>query len=42
MEDYTGGEAGAVLASLEARGVLRAEGAEELLARLSQDEPDRD
>ncbi|MDN5341052.1 MAG: cobalamin transport system ATP-binding protein [Euryarchaeota archaeon] len=42
MEDYTGGEAGAVLASLEARGALRVEGAEELLARLSQEGSGRD
>ncbi|MDN7013920.1 ABC transporter ATP-binding protein [Methanoculleus sp. FWC-SCC3] len=42
MEDYTGGEFGAMLANLEARGALRVEGAEELLARLSQDGSDRD
>ncbi|MDD3857153.1 MAG: ABC transporter ATP-binding protein [Methanoculleus sp.] len=42
MEDYTGGEAGAVLTELEARGALRVEGAEGLLARLSRDGPDRD
>jgi iron complex transport system ATP-binding protein len=42
MEDYTGGEAGAVLTELEARGALRVEGAEGLLARLSRDSPDRD
>ncbi|MDD3070996.1 MAG: ABC transporter ATP-binding protein [Methanoculleus horonobensis] len=42
MEDYTGGEAGEVLANLEARGALRVEGAEELLARLSRGDPDRD
>ncbi len=36
MEDYTGGEAAAVLADLETRGALRVEEAEELLARLSQ------
>ncbi|KDE54994.1 ABC transporter ATP-binding protein [Methanoculleus sp. MH98A] len=42
MEDCTGGEAGAVLANLEARGALRVEGAEELLARLSRDGSDRD
>ncbi len=40
MEDYTGGEAGAVLTELEARGALRIEGAEELLARFSGDGPD--
>ena len=40
MEDYTGGEAGAVLTELEARGALRVEGAEELLARFSGDGPD--
>ncbi|WP_292363997.1 ABC transporter ATP-binding protein, partial [Methanoculleus sp. UBA208] len=40
MEDYTGGEAGAVLTELETRGALRVEGAEELLARLSRDGSD--
>ncbi len=36
MEDYTGGEAGAVLTGLEAHGALQVEGPEELLASLSQ------
>lgn len=41
MEDYTGGDADAVLAELEGRGALRAKGAEELLARLSQERSNR-
>lgn len=41
MEDYTGGEADAVLAELKTRGALRVEGAEELLAGLSQEYSDR-
>ncbi|MCK9297759.1 ABC transporter ATP-binding protein [Methanoculleus sp. YWC-01] len=36
MEDYTGGEADAVLTELESRGALRIEGGEELLAGLPQ------
>lgn len=41
MEDYTGGEADAVLAELKTRGALRVEGVEELLAGLSQEYSDR-
>ncbi|NLN08772.1 MAG: heme ABC transporter ATP-binding protein [Methanoculleus thermophilus] len=37
MEDFTGGEAWAVLTNLEARGAHRIEGAAELLAYLSRD-----
>ncbi|MDI6866271.1 ABC transporter ATP-binding protein [Methanoculleus sp.] len=36
MEDYTGGEADAVLAEIETRGALRVEGAEDLIALLSK------
>ncbi len=41
MEDYTGGEADAVLAELKTRGALQVEGSEELLASLSQEYSDQ-
>lgn len=42
MEDYTGGDADAVLTELQARGALRIEGAEQLLARLLDEHSDRE